>query len=125
MPRLLPFLTAALLLAAGLFAVPPARQAPPAPGRYVLEDAPGPLAPQVTLEADGTFVFTYSALSSYLNVGTYAVHGDTLCLRTADGLFTYCFRMHGDALVFLQGPSSPQGVFGDEAPVPDGAVFAR
>ena len=51
------------------------------------------------LEEGNRFLFTFSAESSYVGVGTYEINGDKLILRTDDGA-VYFFFADGDGYVF-------------------------
>lgn len=76
--------------------------------------------PGFTLYEDGTFYFYFSAISSYVGLGTYELDGDTLVLATGDGNYEYCFTADGEAYVFDGEHSSKVTHF---AEIPDGARF--
>ncbi|MBR6408469.1 MAG: hypothetical protein IKS19_07835 [Clostridia bacterium] len=97
---------------------------------FICVETPEITPPKLTLNADGTFQFTYSMFSSYLPIGRYEVSGDALTLKTDDGLYTYVFRIDGDKLIFDAARSSeiPQYAYASGAkpqqPIEDGAAFA-
>lgn len=99
---------------------------------YSFTDSVDSMAPTVLLsEADGTFQFTYSVLSSSIAYGQYELTDKTLTLRNDDGESTYVFRVQGDSFVFDASKSSKIPKYrysanadAAECPVPDGAVFA-
>lgn len=85
------------------------------------------VAPSLTLSAEeGSFLFSYDALSSYLPMGAYAQDGGVLTCSTDDGRYVYLFRVvnettlafiaEGSADVSLTDPRLGQ-------PVLDGSVF--
>jgi hypothetical protein len=90
-------------------------------GIYELQEInTGIKKPTLELKENNEFVFTYSALSSYLPIGTYKIDNTDLILKTDDGKNKYIFQIKGNNLVFNEGKSSPVS-FGE---VTDGAVFA-
>lgn len=91
-------------------------------GTYEMEASGEPLKPYVILEEGQTFQMMYSALMSYLPVGTYEVKGGSVVLTTEDGGRHYTFRIEGATLVFQKDKSSSVKL-GKEEMVPDGAVF--
>ncbi|MCI9626887.1 MAG: hypothetical protein HFI90_08940 [Clostridia bacterium] len=97
-------------------------QAQVQPGKYEMEASEEPLKPYVMLEENQTFQMMYSALMSYLPLGTYEVKEDSVVLTTEDGERHYTFRIDGDTLVFRKDKSSSVK-FGKEELMPDGAVF--
>lgn len=86
-------------------------------------------SPVLTLLSDHRFSFSFSALSSYLPIGTYEENDTEVVLHTDDGKYTYTFRKKGDTLIFDAACSSaiPVFVYSAGGPakkaVPDGAVF--
>jgi len=91
-------------------------------GIYKLVDAEEPLKPIVILKEDNQFVFSYSALSSYLPIGTYKIDENQLILSTDDGKYHYTFEIgEDDALIFKKEDSSAISL-GD---IKDGSVFVR
>ncbi len=91
-------------------------------GKYEMESSEEPLPPYVILEEGQKFQMMYSAMMSYLPLGTYEVKGSDVVLTTEDGERRYTFRVDGDTLVFQKDKSSSVKL-GKEEPVPDGAVF--
>lgn len=91
-------------------------------GKYEMEASEEPFKPYVMLEENQTFQMMYSALMSYLPLGTYEVKEDSVVLTTEDGERHYTFRIDGDTLVFRKDKSSSVK-FGKEELMPDGAVF--
>lgn len=83
--------------------------------------------PKLTIAADGTFTFSYDALSSYLPQGTYTLRGNILKAETADGARHYQFTLtDGGYLVFNAGESSDVSqTNGADAPVKDGSGFTK
>ena len=90
---------------------------------YVYEESDDVVKPIITLLGDNKCSFTFSALSSYLGIGTYTIEDDFFVLNTDDGLYTYTFKIEGedmDRLIFVADKSSDyihQGKF------EDGSVF--
>ena len=90
---------------------------------YVYEESDDVVKPIITLFGDNKCSFTFSALSSYLGIGTYTIEDDFFVLNTDDGLYTYTFKIEGedmDRLIFVADKSSDyihQGQF------EDGSVF--
>ena len=90
---------------------------------YVCEESDDVFKPIITLFGDNKCSFTFSALSSYLGIGTYTIEDDFFVLNTDDGLYTYTFKIDGedmDRLIFVADKSSDylhQGQF------EDGSVF--
>lgn len=84
--------------------------------------------PSVVLDK-GRFRFNTSVFSSYLAMGSYKTIGDTLILKTDDGVNTYVFKVEENAIVFDASQSSkiPSYRYAsgeDPLPaVPDGARF--
>lgn len=91
-------------------------------GTYEMKSSEEPLKPYVILEEGQRFQMMYSALSSYIPVGTYEMKGDSVVLTTEDGKRHYTFQINGDTLVFQKDKSSSVKL-GKEEAVPDGAVF--
>jgi hypothetical protein len=90
---------------------------------YIHEESDDVFKPSITLFDDHKCSFTFSALSSYLGIGTYTIEDDFFVLNTDDGLYTYTFKIEGedmDRLIFVADKSSDyihQGQF------EDGSVF--
>lgn len=93
------------------------------PAKYVYEDAEGVVKPYVLLKGNNEYLFEYSMLSSYLNIGTYKVENDTLILTTDDGEYTYTFHIKNGNLFFDLEASSKITVYKGESPIVDGAEF--
>ena len=92
---------------------------------YICTEVDSVIRPSVRLLAENRFSFTFSAVSSYLGVGTYSIRGDRLVLHTDDGTYTYTFRTEGEdmeRLIFVADESSDFLHFGEFG---DGAVFER
>lgn len=89
-------------------------------GVYVMDESDEALKPNVTLEEGNKFRFSYSALSSYLAIGTYEIENNNLILKTKDGLYKYVFKIEDDSLIFDANESSELPSY---ANIPDGAVF--
>ena len=73
---------------------------------YIFTGSEDIIKPSVTLFDNGVFSFTFSAISSYLGIGTYEIENDRLTLHTDDGQFTYVFDMVEDHLEFDAAASS-------------------
>jgi hypothetical protein len=89
-------------------------------GNYVMQASKEPVKPIVSLEDSNKFTFTYSALSSYIAIGSYEVDDDNLILKTDDGKYKYIFKIKDNALIFNAKESSQIPSF---ANVPDGTIF--
>ena len=96
-----------------------AEESGPVLGIYELQEADEPVKPNLVLEEQNRFVFNYSALSSYLPIGSYEVDQDYLTLKTDDGEYQYVFEIKNNTLVFHQEESSPISL----GNVEDGSVF--
>ena len=83
--------------------------------------------PSLLLDAESaSFSFGYDALSSYLSIGSYEQDGSVLRCVTADGLYTYLFRVVNETtLAFIEEGSSEVRLIDARlgAPVVDGSVF--
>jgi len=98
---------------------------------YVYADSPDPLLPSLMLARENnSFQFMFSALSSYLPVGTYHYEGDTLILSSSIDDNRYYFHVDGENFIFDAKRSShiPSYRYSADSweslcPVPDGAVF--
>ena len=92
---------------------------------YIYKESDDVVKPSIILYGDNKVQFTFSAVSSYLGIGTYTIEDDFLVLNTSDGVYTYTFKIEGedmDRLIFWADKSSEsihQGNF------EDGAVFER
>lgn len=111
------FCAAALLLISGC-----SSSREPSIGTYVYTQSQDTIKPTVQLMDDGSFIFSYSILSSYLPTGTYSCEGGILTLSTGDGQTEYCFEVGKDSLTFLADKSTALPSF---AQVPDGAEFIK
>lgn len=89
-------------------------------GKYDYIDEDSELSSTVVLNEDGTFVFTFSPLSSYVGNGKYTVKDDVLTLTTDDGKYHYVFKMEDGTLIFDAEKSSEELWFGQFS---DGSVF--
>lgn len=87
---------------------------------YVYRDSENVLPASFTLYEDNTFTFTFSAVSSYIGVGTYRIENDQLILTTDDGNFVYTFTAGDDGYIFDAENSSDMIWFAD---FQDGSVF--
>ncbi|AUG56118.1 hypothetical protein [Acetivibrio saccincola] len=87
---------------------------------YVMQESQEPIKPSVSLKDNNRFTFNYSALSSYIAIGSYEVNDDNLILKTDDGKFKYVFKIKDDQLIFNAAESSKIPSY---ANVPDGAIF--
>ena len=90
---------------------------------YSYRESDSVVKPSISLFEGNRFQFTFSAVSSYLGVGTYAIYDDILVLNTDDGKYRYTFRIDGeniDRLIFDADDSSENIHLGD---FEDGAVF--
>lgn len=90
---------------------------------YAYRESDSVVKPSISLFEGNRFQFTFSAVSSYLGVGTYTIYDDILVLNTDDGKYRYTFRIDGeniDRLIFDAEASSENIHFGD---FEDGAVF--
>lgn len=100
--------------------------------RYSFKDSVDPIDPTIILsQKEQRFQFTYSALSSYIAVGTYELTDSELTLKTDDGNNTYVFTIAGNTFIFNSKKStaipkykhSSDGTV--QSPVPDGATFSK
>lgn len=96
--------------------------------RYYLDtDADTLYIPCLSLFEDGTFTFSYSALSSYFPYGTWTEADGLVRCETSDSQYHYIFqRMNENTLRFIQRQSSDVeaiqwGLSGAE--IADGALF--
>ena len=87
---------------------------------YCMRSSEEIIKPGFALFEDGTFSMTFSAVSSYIGIGTYEMTEDKLTLRTNDGQFTYVFDIVDDKMIFDAEASSEMVWFSD---MKDGAVF--
>lgn len=55
---------------------------------------------------DGSMIFTYDVLSSYLPIGSYVVDGNKLTMTTYDKEYVYSFRIEEESLFFIMNESS-------------------
>ncbi len=82
--------------------------------------------PNLTLFSDGTFGFSYDALSSYYAVGDYEVKDDKLIVSTEDGKYHYTFKKDDDnQYIFIADESSDVSLINKRmgVPIEDGAIF--
>ena len=122
MRKLLPLLLCLAMTACA------ARAVTPRGGTYRMSAPPETIhVPSLTLDAEnGAFSFGFDALSSYLSIGGYEQDGSVLRCLTADGLYTYLFRVVNETtLAFIAEGSSPVRMTDERlgAPVTDGSVF--
>lgn len=89
-------------------------------GKYDYIDEEDEMTSTVVLNEDGTFVFTFSPLSSYIGHGKYTVKDDVLTLKTDDGKYHYVFKMEDGTLIFDAEQSSEEVWLGGFS---DGSVF--
>ncbi len=87
-----------------------------------MDSAAKVMKPSVTLYTDGSCMITFSAVSSYLGIGTYEIREGVLTIRTDDGEFTYVFLKADGELIFDGEKSSSMVWFSD---VRDGSVFKQ
>lgn len=87
---------------------------------YMFRDSEERMKPSFILFTNGTFQMTFSAVSSYIGIGTYSLENDRLTLKTDDGDFIYCFDAVDDTYVFDASASSDMVWFSD---MYDGCVF--
>ena len=88
-------------------------------GKYVSNTPSDISVPFVELQEDNKFVFEYSALSSYLPVGTYEIKDSQLILKADD--HKYMFDIKKGKLVFKEKDSTPLAL----SDVKDGTVFEK
>lgn len=93
MKRILSFVLAATMLLC-LAACTPVSKDSIEPAVYRMEDEQ---YPRLSLRADGTFSFVYTAIASRVIKGTYSVSDRVLKLDCEDGT-VYCFDVKRDAL---------------------------
>ena len=74
----------------------------------------------VSLYEDGTFMFGFSPVSSYIGHGEYTIEDNMLYLETDDGNFHYSFKISGEDLIYDAENSSGFTWFSDFG---DGDVF--
>lgn len=89
-------------------------------GTYLMQESEEPVKPSLLLEDTKRFTFNYSALSSYIAIGTYEIFNGNLILKTDDGKYKYVFEIKDTSLIFKAKESSEIPSF---ANVPDGAIF--
>lgn len=89
-------------------------------GTYVIQESEEPVKPFVSLEDNNKFIFTYSALSSYIPIGSYEVDNGILTLKTEDGKYKYVFEIKDNTLIFKAPESSKIPSY---AHVADGSIF--
>ena len=89
-------------------------------GIYMFRDSEQTIQPNFILYTNGTFQMTFSAVSSYIGIGTYSLEKGLLTLKTNDEDFIYCFDAVDDTYVFNADASSDMVWFSD---MYDGCVF--
>ncbi len=89
-------------------------------GIYMFRDSEQTMKPSFILYTNGTFQMTFSAVSSYIGIGTYSLENGLLTLKTNDEDFIYCFDAVDDKYVFNADASSDMVWFSD---MYDGCVF--
>ncbi len=77
---------------------------------------------RIILYDNETFQFHFSLLSSYIGRGKFTAKNNRLTLNTSDGLYTYCFDVVNNTLVFDVEASS-KNVWSSE--IKDGCIFER
>ena len=98
---------------------------------YSYKDSVDPFKPAFTLyDYPHTFIFSWSAFSSYFAVGRYEIENETLTLKTDDGMYTFVFAITDKGYIFDQSKSTqiPKYLYSADAkealsPVPHGAMF--
>lgn len=88
--------------------------------KYSFQESDDIVPASVTLMEDNKFQFIFSAMSSYICMGSYSVDGDKLLLNADEGGFYYTFNITADGLVFDAENSSDNLWFADFT---DGSVF--
>lgn len=98
-------------------------------GIYEMRVPEGSLyVPELTLDEEGEFTFSYDVLSSYLSYGSYELSGSILTAVTSDGLYYYQFTLTDSGeLVFNEEQSSKitQTDTRMGTAVRDGSVFVK
>ena len=84
------------------------------------EDADMIHSASVSLYEDGTFIFGFSPVSSYIGHGEYKIEDDMLYLKTDDGDFHYSFKIAGEDIIYDAENSSGFTWFSEFG---DGDVF--
>lgn len=92
-------------------------------GKYIFEDSKEIIKPYVLLKENNKFLFEYSALSSYLNYGTYKVENDILILTTEDEAYTYVFQIDNGNLYFDSELSTEIISYKEDPLIGDGSKF--
>ncbi|MDO4568597.1 MAG: hypothetical protein Q4B99_06535 [Clostridia bacterium] len=90
---------------------------------YVHQESEDIIKPSIKLLEGNKCQFTFSALRSYLGLGTYTIEDSVLVIDTDDGEYKYTFHIDGeniDKLIFDAGNSSEYIHYGE---FEDGAVF--
>lgn len=87
---------------------------------YVMQESEEPIKPTLSLKDGNRFIFIYSALSSYIAIGSYEIDDNNLVLKTDDGKYKYVFKIKDGNLIFSAKESSAMPSY---ANVPDGALF--
>lgn len=87
---------------------------------YIMNDSEEFLKPTVTLQENNKFTFVYSALSSYIPMGTYEIDNNKLILKTDNGKEEYVFKIDNGTLIFVEKDSSELPSY---ANIPDGSIF--
>ena len=99
-------MVAGLLAALTLFLAGCGGKADIPAGIYRMEAQAQPSASAtIQIDGDGGFVFTYSALSSYLPQGRCRWQGKRLLLPTEDGRYTFAFDITEESLLFCREKS--------------------
>ncbi|MBQ9938600.1 MAG: hypothetical protein IJO96_03610 [Oscillospiraceae bacterium] len=97
----------------------------------VYNESPDPMVPSIIFDKnESRFQFYWSALSSYIAIGTYEQTGDRLILTTDDDYKNvYVFEKTDEGYAFVEAESAniPKYKYSKNgesvSPVPDGAVF--
>ncbi|HHU84758.1 MAG TPA: hypothetical protein GXZ23_06275 [Clostridiales bacterium] len=87
---------------------------------HTFKESKDEIKPHFVLFEDGSFEFTFSAVSDYFGVGTYVLKDNRLTLKTDDGKYVYCFDLVDDTMVFDAEASSEELWFSG---MYDGCVF--
>ena len=85
-------------------------------GRDILKRA------EITLYENGTFILSFSPVSSYLGVGTYTEDEASLTLATDDGRYVIALKKDGENMIYSEdGSSLPDG---KDPFLSDGMIFS-
>lgn len=78
--------------------------------------------------SDGSFIFYYDSLSSYMAYGSYTVEDSYLICETGDGMYTYTFKILSGTSVAFDASRSAAIIYHDinlagDGIITDGSVF--